>query len=158
MTQLALLISEAEWEVMRIIWTTPNCSQRYIVDTLTLTTDWSESTIKSLLTRLTVKGIITRDTTSRPFTHAANITLEESIITHLLRKFGQTCHTQWVTYLQQIIQEGCLSQDDCDLLIAQLQTLKQSAPQHVECCCPKGQCHHHPLNKEENIHETHAHS
>jgi len=52
-------ISEAEWEVMRIIWQKYPVSSAQIVEAFSSEADpWSVSTIKTLLTRLGKKGVL----------------------------------------------------------------------------------------------------
>ena len=44
-------ISEAEWRLMRVVWTQPGITSRQLIDTLSASTDWKVGTIKSLLSR-----------------------------------------------------------------------------------------------------------
>ncbi len=52
-------ISEAEWEVMKIVWkrSTPSLAQD-IIQTLARTTTWSPATVKTMLNRLVAKGAL----------------------------------------------------------------------------------------------------
>ncbi len=49
-------ISDAEWQVMRLIWSQPRLTSREIIDQLQQTTSWKEGTIKSLMNRLMQKN------------------------------------------------------------------------------------------------------
>lgn len=49
-------ISDAEWEVMRIIWTLETASSSEVIKELQAKKDWSESTIKTLMGRLVQKA------------------------------------------------------------------------------------------------------
>lgn len=51
-------ISDAEWEVMRIIWTLETASSSEVIKELQAKKDWSESTIKTLMGRLVQKGLL----------------------------------------------------------------------------------------------------
>ena len=51
-------ISEAEWEVMKVIWKRRSCSAQHVIDDLAATTTWSATTIKTLLNRLLRKGAL----------------------------------------------------------------------------------------------------
>ena len=61
-------ITEAEWELMRILWAHPNSTSREIIEIAQSFLEWKEGTIKSLLNRLTKKGLVTQDTKTRPYT------------------------------------------------------------------------------------------
>lgn len=48
-------MTPSEWEVMRIIWTKRSVSSLDVIEVMQRKRDWSESTIKTLLGRLTKK-------------------------------------------------------------------------------------------------------
>ena len=51
-------ISEAEWEVMQIIWSLPGCTAQEVIGALKGKTNWSAATVKTLLNRLMKKGAL----------------------------------------------------------------------------------------------------
>lgn len=51
-------ISEAEWEVMKIIWSKNPCCANEIIKSLQGNTDWQPKTVKSLISRLLKKNVI----------------------------------------------------------------------------------------------------
>ena len=51
-------ISEAKFEVMKIIWKYAPISKNEITERLTKTTSWSPNTIQTLIKRLVTKGIL----------------------------------------------------------------------------------------------------
>lgn len=51
-------ISEAEWEVMKLIWENHPCTSNQIIELLEESTDWHPKTVKSLISRLLKKGAI----------------------------------------------------------------------------------------------------
>jgi len=59
-------ISESEWKVMKVLWETPDLTLREIAARLE-DTDWSYTTIRTLVTRLTEKGVIGADRSSSNF-------------------------------------------------------------------------------------------
>ena len=54
-------ISDAEWEVMEVLWAEAPLTSREVVERLAGETGWSPKTIKTLLGRLTRKGALTYD-------------------------------------------------------------------------------------------------
>ena len=62
-------ISEAEYEVMRIIWKYAPISTNEIVEKLEATTSWSPKTIQTLIKRLVTKHAITYEKESRVFVY-----------------------------------------------------------------------------------------
>ena len=66
-------ISDAEWQVMRLIWSQPRLTSREIIDQLQQTTSWKEGTIKSLMTRLMQKKLIDAIDKTRPYQYVTTI-------------------------------------------------------------------------------------
>ena len=62
-------ISDAEFEVMDVIWKYAPVSTSEITDRLTATTDWSPKTIHTMLSRLEKKGVIAHEKESRVFVY-----------------------------------------------------------------------------------------
>ena len=62
-------ISEAEFEVMKIVWKHAPISTNEITDKLLQTTSWSPKTIQTLIKRLVTKGALTYEKQSRMFVY-----------------------------------------------------------------------------------------
>ena len=62
-------ISEAEFEVMKVVWAHAPISTNEVTGQLTRTTDWSPKTIQTLLKRLVTKGALTYEKRSRVFVY-----------------------------------------------------------------------------------------
>lgn len=62
-------ISEAEYEVMKVIWNHAPINTNEITEHLTRTTDWSPKTIQTLIKRLVNKGVLTYEKQSRVFVY-----------------------------------------------------------------------------------------
>lgn len=52
------IITEAEWQIMKVIWSNNPCSSTFIIKKLDKGKNWAPTTIKTLLTRLVNKKII----------------------------------------------------------------------------------------------------
>lgn len=56
-------ISEAELEVMKLLWEQKSATSAQIIDRLTQSTEWKPKTIQTLITRLASKGAIKAENT-----------------------------------------------------------------------------------------------
>ncbi|HJD03326.1 MAG TPA: BlaI/MecI/CopY family transcriptional regulator [Candidatus Mediterraneibacter caccogallinarum] len=72
-------ISEAEYEVMKIVWKNAPVSTNEVTETLTRTTDWSPKTIQTMLKRLVNKGALTYVKEGRVFVYTPLVEEEEYI-------------------------------------------------------------------------------
>lgn len=62
-------ISEAEFEIMKIVWKYAPISTNEITDRLVQTTTWSPKTIQTLIKRLVTKGVLSYEKQSRVFVY-----------------------------------------------------------------------------------------
>ena len=62
-------ISEAEFEVMKVVWKYAPISTNEITDKLLQSTTWSPKTIQTLIKRLVTKGVLTYEKQSRVFVY-----------------------------------------------------------------------------------------
>lgn len=72
-------ISEAEYEVMKIVWKNTPVSTNEVTETLTSTTDWSPKTIQTMLKRLVNKGALTYVKEGRVFVYTPLVEEDEYI-------------------------------------------------------------------------------
>ena len=72
-------ISEAEFEVMKIVWKYAPISTRDITEKLLQTTNWSPKTIQTLIKRLVTKGALTYEKQSRMFNYTPAVKENEYI-------------------------------------------------------------------------------
>lgn len=72
-------ISEAEFEVMKIVWKYAPISTNEITDKLLQTTSWSPKTIQTLIKRLVAKGALTYEKQSRVFVYTPLVQENEYI-------------------------------------------------------------------------------
>ena len=62
-------ISEAEFEVMKIVWKHAPINTNEITEKLLQSTSWSPKTIQTLIKRLVTKGVLTYEKQSRVFVY-----------------------------------------------------------------------------------------
>lgn len=74
-----LQISEAEFEVMKIVWKHAPISTNEITEKLTKTTTWNPKTIQTLIKRLVNKGALSYEKQSRVFVYTPLVQENEYI-------------------------------------------------------------------------------
>ncbi len=111
-------ISEAEFEVMKIIWAHAPISTNEVVERLSRHSPWSPKTIMTMLLRLEKKGVLTHEKQSRVFVYSPLIQKEAYIKkesdSFLKRFYNGALNKMVVNYLDQDL----LSQDDIQELKA----------------------------------------
>ena len=72
-------ISEAEFEVMKIVWKSAPVNTNEITERLLKTTSWSAKTIQTLIKRLVTKGALTYEKQGRVFVYTPLVEENEYI-------------------------------------------------------------------------------
>ena len=138
-------MSPSERQVMRVLWANPSSTSGFIIEQLQKSFPWSESTVKTLIIRLTKKGYIQIDNRKKPFHYSATILEKEQLDQETDALLEQVCHKQNGNLLHTLINKATLSQDDIQVLMKALKEKSATAPTSVACNCLPGQCncHHH---------------
>lgn len=109
-------ISEAEYQVMKIIWSNSPISTNEVIDKLTENTTWSPKTIQTLLSRLVKKCAITYEKNSRSFVYTPLVKEEEYLelesSSFLNRFYNGTLNSMVISFLEK----DKLSEDDINEL------------------------------------------
>lgn len=138
-------ITDAEWEVMRVIWTLNEATSKQIIDVLKEKMSWKPATTKTLIGRLVKKEIIDTKPMGKQFLYTAAINETEAVKTTTSQIFGHICARRIGQTIANMISEAVLSKDDIQLLESVLADKKKEAVDLIECDCVPGQCHckHH---------------
>lgn len=118
-------ISQAEYEVMKVIWQNEPLSTPEIVEKLQVKNQWSPKTIHTLLMRLEKKGAIMHTRHSRVYVYHACLDQKDYLDwqTHsFLERFYSGRLNQMVSYF---VGQKKLSQEDLEALSALVENAKR---------------------------------
>ena len=128
-------ISDAEWQVMKIIWMQGEQTSTDLIKVLEKRFSWSKSTIQTLLARLVEKECLTREKQGKSFIYSALLTQEDSKKLLVQDIKDKLCSRRIKLLLVDLIEE-------CDFTLADLEDLeeviskkKASAVAEVRCNC-----------------------
>jgi len=128
-------ISDAEWQVMKIIWMQGEQTSTDLIKVLEKRFSWSKSTIQTLLARLVEKECLTREKQGKSFIYSALLTQEDSKKLLVQDIKDKLCSRRIKFLLVDLIEE-------CDFTLADLEGLeeviskkKASAVTEVRCNC-----------------------
>ena len=136
-------ITDAEWEVMRVVWANDRVTSKKVISILQEKMDWTQSTIKTILGRLVEKGVLKTEQEGRKFNYTANIEEKKAIRDYTDNIFKRICRKKVGKVIGSIIEDHVLSFDDIERLEEILEMKKTSALEEVDCNCLEGQCDCH---------------
>ena len=128
-------ISDAEWQVMKIIWMQGEQTSTDLIKVLENRFSWSKSTIQTLLARLVEKECLTREKQGKSFIYSALLTQEDSRKLLVQDIKDKLCSRRIKHLVADLVEE-------CDFTLADLKGLeeviskkKASAVTEVKCNC-----------------------
>lgn len=128
-------ISDAEWQVMKIIWMQGEQTSSDLIRVLAERFDWSKSTIQTLLARLVEKECLTRKKEGKFFVYSALLTLDQSQNLLIQDIKDKVCSRRIKNLLADLIVECDFTQADLKDLEAVISEKKASAVTEVKCNC-----------------------
>ncbi len=109
-------ISEAEFEVMKVVWKYAPINTNEITERLLKTTNWSPKTIQTLIKRLVTKGALTYEKQSRVFVYTPAIKENEYINQESNSFLKRFYHGDLTAMVSAFIENDNLSKTDIDTL------------------------------------------
>lgn len=133
-------ITDAEWEVMRVVWTLHQATSKDIIDVLHFKKQWKQATAKTLIGRLVQKGLLKTEKDGKRYLYSAAVDEAESVKVLEHRLFDRICNKEVGKTIANMIAEATLSHSDIELLEQTLDKKKSEAVEEVKCNCVPGQC------------------
>ena len=128
-------ISDAEWQVMKIIWMQGEQTSTDLIRVLAERFDWSKSTIQTLLARLVEKECLTRKKEGKSFVYSALLTLDQSRDLLVRDIKDKVCSRRMKQLVADLIMECDFTLADLADLEAVISEKKASAVAEVKCNC-----------------------
>ncbi len=128
-------ISDAEWQVMKIIWMQGEQTSSDLIRVLAERFDWSKSTIQTLLARLVEKECLTRKKEGKSFVYSALLTLDQSRDLLVKDIKDKVCSRRIKNLLADLIMECDFTLADLEDLEAVISEKKSNAVREVRCNC-----------------------
>ena len=128
-------ISDAEWQVMKIIWMQGEQTSSDLIRVLAERFNWSKSTVQTLLARLVEKECLTRKKEGKSFVYSALLTLDQSRDLLVQDIKDKVCSRRIKNLLADLIVECDFTLTDLADLEAVISEKKTRAVAEVKCNC-----------------------
>ncbi|RSJ68149.1 Transcriptional repressor CopY [Streptococcus oralis subsp. dentisani] len=128
-------ISDAEWQVMKIVWMQGEQTSTDLIRVLAERFNWSKSTVQTLLARLVEKECLTRKKEGKSFVYSALLTLDQSRDLLVQDIKDKVCSRRMKQLVADLIVECDFTQADLADLETVISEKKASAVAEVRCNC-----------------------
>lgn len=128
-------ISNAEWQVMKIIWMKETMTSTDLISVLAERFSWSKSTVQTLLMRLVEKGYLTREKVGKAFHYQTVLSQSEGTQLMVNDVKDKICSRQIALFLKELLKESDFTLLELEDLQAVLEGKKAQAVEKVTCNC-----------------------
>ncbi|WP_158006641.1 MULTISPECIES: CopY/TcrY family copper transport repressor [Floricoccus] len=126
-------ISDAEWDVMRIVWTDGNVTVDDIANKIDPKHGWQLATIKTLLGRLVKKDMLSTERDGRKYVYSAKMSECEAAREMADEFADKICTKQRASAIAELIRRSDFTQEDIQMLKDVLD--HKTVETKVECNC-----------------------
>ena len=128
-------ITNAEWEIMRIVWTLGAATSKQISQVMAVKKNWKMATTKTLLGRLVTKNYLETTRQGRAFIYRPTVD-EQATINQLLEADLRTiCQMHTGRSLAEILRKFTFTKHDLQVMQDILQAKMADAPTELPCDC-----------------------
>lgn len=117
-------ISEAEWEVMRVVWKQSPLPAKQIIEHLAEPNGWSPKTVKALISRLVKKGALTYSVDGKAYLYSPAVSEHECVRMERKTFLNRVYNGALTPMLMHFMQDEKLSKEDIQKLKKMLEELE----------------------------------
>lgn len=120
-------LTEAEWTVIKTVWDAEPCAAPAVQEKLFKTTRWTYSTVRTVMDRMVVKGILTAEKVRNLTLYRSAVTREQAQRSELLYALKHAFNGALTPMVQCLIDSNDLSSDELARLETLIKARKKSA-------------------------------
>ena len=121
-------LTPAEWKIMKIVWEKKSCAARDVYTVASREHDWTPSTTKTFLRRLTEKGYLKTTRVGNSFLYRPALTAKKSLLRAAETLLENAVEGTVAPLLVHMVKQGKLSAGE----LAELRSLLDEVPRTEE--------------------------
>ena len=114
-------LTEAEWEIIQVVWEHEPCAAPAVQEELVARKKWTYSTVKTLMDRMVAKGLLTTERIRNLILYRSAISQQDAQRGELLRTVKRAFGGAFTPMMQFMLESDALSQNE----LGELQTMIQ---------------------------------
>ena len=120
-------LTEAEWTIINALWAAEPCSAPVIREKLRAKTDWTYSTVRTLMDRMVVKGLLAAEKARHLTIYRSAVTREQAQRGELFYALKHAFNGALTPMVQCLLDTGKLSADELAELESLIKAKKKGA-------------------------------
>jgi len=118
-------LTEAEWEIIRVVWEHQPCAAPTVQEELEARRNWTYSTVKTLMDRMVGKGLLTTERIRNLILYRSAITQEDARRGELMRTVKRAFGGAFTPMMQFMLESDTLSDSELTELETMIQKRKR---------------------------------
>jgi len=114
-------LTEAEWDIIEVVWEQEPCAAPAVQEELVARKRWTYSTVKTLMDRMVAKGLLTTERIRNLILYRAAIRRDEAQRGELLRTVKRAFGGAFTPMMQFMLESDTLSQKELEELQSMIQ-------------------------------------
>ncbi|OHB62778.1 MAG: hypothetical protein A2Y76_09660 [Planctomycetes bacterium RBG_13_60_9] len=107
-------LTEAEWEIIQVVWEHEPCAAPTVQEELAARKQWTYSTVKTLMDRMVAKGLLTTERIRNLMLYRSAISQQDAQRGELLRAVKRAFGGAFTPMMQFMLESDALSQKELD--------------------------------------------
>jgi BlaI family transcriptional regulator, penicillinase repressor len=120
-------LTEAEWTIIKAVWSSEPCTAPAIQQCLAQKTRWTYSTVRTLMDRMVTKGLLTAEKIRNLTLYHSAVTQQQAQRSELLYALKHAFNGALTPMLQCLIDTGNLSEAELDQIESLIRAKKEGA-------------------------------
>jgi BlaI family transcriptional regulator, penicillinase repressor len=125
-------LTEAEWAIIKAVWETEPCTAPTIRQKLRRQTGWAYSTVRTLMDRMVVKGLLTAEKAGHLTTYRSAVSRGQAQRGELFYALKHAFNGALTPMVQCLLETGKLSADDLDELASLIKAKKKGVKEPAD--------------------------
>lgn len=118
-------LTDAEWEIIRVVWEHQPCAAPTVQEELEARRNWTYSTVKTLMDRMVGKGLLTTERIRNLILYRSTITQEDARRGELMRTVKRAFGGAFTPMMQFMLESDTLSDSELMELETMIQKRKR---------------------------------
>ena len=127
MAKKSVELTEAEWSIIKAVWTREPCTAPAIQDQLLAETRWSYLTVRTIMDRMVVKGLLKAEKSGKVTLFQSAITRAQAQRAELLYTLKNAFNGALTPMVQCLLSTGSLSAKELSELESLIESKKKAA-------------------------------
>jgi BlaI family penicillinase repressor len=127
MAKRPIELTRAEWIIIKAIWSTEPCTATAIQEGLQRQTRWSYSTVRTIMDRMVVKGLLTAEKSGKVTLFQSAVTREQAQRGELLYALKHAFNGALTPMVQCLLDEGNVTAEELSDLESLIEAKKKGA-------------------------------